>query len=227
MNKVIHKLLFAVLMCGAMTLTSCDELLGTEPDNPSNKVPDEMAETVKLLEQAQQEGALVAITFTYNSEQYQAVFKKVANEYVLQDPSAARTRARLVLPADDGLVVILTDNDIEKGILTFTATNAKTNECVLQAQIDTGTCDYRTSSPNNQATLDDFSVCSPESNKYSSLPISPTKNKKKNEADYLIRNQKYYICEYIVADGNIAQVMLSDKSEQSISHAPACAREAT
>ena len=124
-------------MCGAMTLTSCDELLGTEPDNPSNKVPDEMAETVKLLEQAQQEGALVAITFTYNSEQYQAVFKKVANEYVLQDPSAARTRARLVLPADDGLVVILTDNDIEKGILTFTATNAKTNECVLQAQIST------------------------------------------------------------------------------------------
>ena len=47
------------------------------------------------------------------------------------------------------------------------------------------------------------------------------------EADYLIRNQKYYICEYIVADGNIAQVMLSDRSEQSISHAPACAREAT
>ena len=63
--------------------------------------------------------------------------RKVGDKYVLQDPSAARTRARLVLPADDGLVVILTDNDIEKGILTFTATNAKTNECVLQAQIST------------------------------------------------------------------------------------------
>lgn len=252
MNKVIHKLLFAALMCGTMTLTSCDEILGTEPDNPSNKVPDEVTETVELLEQAQQEGAHVAITFTYNGEQYQAIFKKVGNDYVLQDPSAARTRGHLVNPFEDMFSVELEVHTASDGTITFTVVD-KERKCILQADINTKTCEYKSYSPNNQATLDDFSICAPEAAQYTAIPIYPTRNdnnevkptKAKLEcsnnvmkidetcdlkvaytptdatsfaSNTLIKKQEYYICEYIVADGRVAQIMLSDKSDQSFSH---------
>ena len=107
MKRILNQFLFAAaLVCGAMSVSSCqgliDAVLGEHVDNPTQPTttpkdpstnPAAAAKATDLLADAQKEGATVVFWFTYEDEVYRAVFKKVGDDYVLQNGDAASTRA--------------------------------------------------------------------------------------------------------------------------------------
>lgn len=118
MKRIFHKLLRAslvVMLC--MSFASCEEFLAIfEDDNPvvnpdtgngggnnentennennDGLTPEQLALAKKLLAEALEEGAVVTIQFTYEGADYEATFKRIGGEYVLQTPSSARTNRR-------------------------------------------------------------------------------------------------------------------------------------
>lgn len=94
MRKKINQLfLVAALMCGAISMTSCQGLIDAivgSTDNPSEvKVdvdkltPEQIAQAVKLLEDVQKEGAQLTVSFTYKTVDYDATFEKKGDDYEL------------------------------------------------------------------------------------------------------------------------------------------------
>ena len=147
-------------------LTSCDVIVNVDnPVNPKeptnedptadNRTPAEVAKATKLMADAFKEGALVNFTFTYEGVEYEVEFKKVGDEYVLQNlaPAPARARAATRLVIDQNfraqlqelmdkanekfLRATITSKDMIQTYLQFTADeNGKVNimngtECKL------------------------------------------------------------------------------------------------
>ena len=141
MNKTFYKILFAAaLMCGAMTVTSCDDFT-SNTDNPTptptpTPTPDPQPSPEELIEQAKQlladaleDGAEVNISFTYNGKTYQASFKRENDTYVLQ--SALGDGLDATLLEVDGATAQDPDNFI------FTIQDKTSGETLLQVFIDT------------------------------------------------------------------------------------------
>ena len=103
-QKINQLFLVAALLCGAMSLGSCqgliDAIVGEHADNPTQPTPTPtptptpaaVVKATDLLQEAQKEGAIITIWYHYEGELYRAVFKKVGDEYVRQN-SVAGTRA--------------------------------------------------------------------------------------------------------------------------------------
>ena len=114
MKQIINKLLLvAALMGGAMTMTSCSDLLEaffgqvddpTKPDpkpdpNGDPRTPEEVEKAKKLMADAFKDGAVVGIYFNYDSIVHETEFKKKGDEYVhdtteMDSVSSARAATR-------------------------------------------------------------------------------------------------------------------------------------
>ena len=138
MNKTFYKILFAAaLMCGAMTVTSCGDYSNTDNPTPTptptptpQPSPEELIEQAKqLLADAQEEGAVVNVTFTYNGKTYKTTFKRINGQYVLQGPVGDGLDATLQEVA--GATAQAPDNFI------FTIQDKTSGETLLQVFINT------------------------------------------------------------------------------------------
>ena len=110
-----------LLLCAGTGFTSCEEELGNEdvpliPDINPEKDPDgALRQVISLLEEAQQEGSVVSISYTFNGKERVSTFKRENNKYVLQ---AYPTRADGDNNPDDEFTPYLTligsdDNPVE------------------------------------------------------------------------------------------------------------------
>ena len=134
MLRTIQKLcLFAVLLCGATTLTSCDDILdaifgpvdnpATNDDSKDNssmsaeEFAKQLPQTQQLLDEAQNEGSVLSIYFTYEGVDYVAHFKKVGDDFVLLKPSeidggsGGKTRSILTVRSGDGRTTVFVENN--------------------------------------------------------------------------------------------------------------------
>ena len=80
MKKSIQNLMMvAALVCGTMSMTSCDEIMETifgEWDKPAT--PETIVKATDLLKEAQKEGANVVFWYHYEGGLFYAVFKRWA-----------------------------------------------------------------------------------------------------------------------------------------------------
>ena len=140
MNKTFYKILFAAaLMGGAMTVTSCGDYSNTDNPTPAptptptptpQPSPEELIEQAKqLLADAQEDGAVVSVSFTYNGKTYTATFKRVNGVYMLQGTLGDNLDASL--QEVEGLSAQDPDNFI------FTIQNKTTGETLMQVFINT------------------------------------------------------------------------------------------
>ena len=133
MNKSLKALFMAsmlpvMMLMAAVTLTSCegmlDDIFGewSRPTNQQNNEPTEdeieaaqIREAVALLEEAQKEGSITTMYFTVSGTDYEATFKKVGTEFVLQElkSTKAATRAGDDLEAKLELIEVEDDGDDE------------------------------------------------------------------------------------------------------------------
>ena len=117
-----------MMLMAAVTLTSCegmlDDIFGewSRPTNQQNNEPTEdeieaaqLAEAVAMLEEAQKEGSITTMYFTVSGTDYEATFKKVGTEFVLQElkSTKAATRAGDDLEAKLELIEVEDDGDDE------------------------------------------------------------------------------------------------------------------
>ena len=97
MKRILNQLMMvAALMGGAMSLTSC--LFG-EVDNPIGKTEaeieiEQVKEVVALLEEAQETGSLTSMYYTLGDTDYEAVFKKEGDSFVLQELKSNKAATR-------------------------------------------------------------------------------------------------------------------------------------
>lgn len=97
MKKILNQLMMvAALMGGAMSVTSC--LFG-EVDNPVGKTEaeieiEQVKEVVALLEEAQETGSLTSMYYTLGDTDYEAVFKKEGDQFVLQELKSDKAATR-------------------------------------------------------------------------------------------------------------------------------------
>ena len=133
MNKSLKALFMAsmlpvMMLMAAVTLTSCegtlDDIFGewSRPTNQQNNEPTEdeieaaqIREAVAMLEEAQKEGSITTMYFTVSGTDYEATFKKVGTEFVLQElkSTKAATRAGDDLEAKLELIEVEDDGDDE------------------------------------------------------------------------------------------------------------------
>ena len=133
MNKSLKALFMTsmlpvMMLMAAVTLTSCegmlDDIFGewSRPTNQQNNEPTEdeieaaqLAEAVAMLEEAQKEGSITTMYFTVSGTDYEATFKKVGTEFVLQElkSTKAATRAGDDLEAKLELIEVEDDGDDE------------------------------------------------------------------------------------------------------------------
>ena len=133
MNKSLKALFMTsmlpvMMLMAAVTLTSCegmlDDIFGewSRPTNQQNNEPTEdeieaaqIREAVALLEEAQKEGSITTMYFTVSGTDYEATFKKVGTEFVLQElkSTKAATRAGDDLEAKLELIEVEDDGDDE------------------------------------------------------------------------------------------------------------------
>ena len=117
-----------MMLMAAVTLTSCegtlDDIFGewSRPTNQQNNEPTEdeieaaqIREAVAMLEEAQKEGSITTMYFTVSGTDYEATFKKVGTEFVLQElkSTKAATRAGDDLEAKLELIEVEDDGDDE------------------------------------------------------------------------------------------------------------------
>ena len=140
MNKTFYKILFAAaLMGGAMTVTSCGDYSNTDNPTPAptptptptpQPSPEELIEQAKqLLADAQEDGAVVSVSFTYNGKTYTAKKKKENGVYMLKGTLGDNLDASL--QEVEGLSAQDPDNFI------FTIQNKTTGETLMQVFINT------------------------------------------------------------------------------------------
>ena len=96
-----------MILMAAVTLTSCegtlDDIFGewSRPTGQQNNEPTEdeieaaqIREAVALLEEAQKEGSITTMYFTVSGTDYEATFKKVGTEFVLQELKSTKAATR-------------------------------------------------------------------------------------------------------------------------------------
>lgn len=141
MKRNLNQLFFAVaLMCGAMTVTSCqgliDAVLGHEdtPVQPTSTLSAEelaekqlIAELVEMVNEAQEEGSVTTLNLTLDGVEYPFTFKMVNGQFVLQTATAAGTRGEEdnSLASVDG---VLAKYDIEVKALSRNESEKINNE---------------------------------------------------------------------------------------------------
>ena len=140
MNKTFYKILFAAaLMGGAMTVTSCGDYSNTDNPTPAptptptptpQPSPEELIEQAKqLLADAQEDGAVVSVSFTYNGKTYTATFKRVNGVYMLQGTLGDNL--------DASLQEVEGQSDQDPDNFIFTIQNKTTGETLMQVFINT------------------------------------------------------------------------------------------
>lgn len=140
MNKTFYKILFAAaLMGGAMTVTSCGDYSNTDNPTPAptptptptpQPSPEELIEQAKqLLADAQEDGAVVSVSFTYNGKTYTATFKRVNGVYMLQ--------GTLGDDLDASLQEVESQSAQDPDNFIFTIQNKTTGETLMQVFINT------------------------------------------------------------------------------------------
>ena len=118
-----------------------------EGDDVGPSEEEEKAEAIKLLNDAQKEGALVSMYFTLNDQDYVASFKLVDGEYVLQEPTGSsgdlnqwsnKGNVKLSLK----LVDIPSTGADTSTLLSFTMVDKATDKTIMQCLVDTQTASY-------------------------------------------------------------------------------------
>ena len=124
--KKMKNLLTMILLSLTMCVTSCDNSVG---------VPDKPAEPEVTLEDALNEGTVVAFTFNLNDEEFYVAFVRVGDTYELLDFDKAQTRAEEpVITEKDCEFSMVHDKDNNQ--IKFTVKEKKTSGLVLTAVID-------------------------------------------------------------------------------------------
>ena len=119
-------LLTMILLSLTMCVTSCDNSVG---------VPDKPAEPEVTLEDALNDGTVVAFTFNLNDEEFYVAFVRVGDTYELLDFDKAQTRAEEpVITEKDCEFSMVHDKDNNQ--IKFTVKEKKTSGLVLTAVID-------------------------------------------------------------------------------------------
>ena len=124
--KKMKNLLTMILLSLTMCVTSCDNSVG---------VPDKPAEPEVTLEDALNDGTVVAFTFNLNDEEFYVAFVRVGDTYELLDFDKAQTRAEeSVITEKDCEFSMVHDKDNNQ--IKFTVKEKKTSGLVLTAVID-------------------------------------------------------------------------------------------
>ena len=115
-----------ILLSLTMCVTSCDNSVG---------VPDKPAEPEVTLEDALNDGTVVAFTFNLNDEEFYVAFVRVGDTYELLDFDKAQTRAEepVITEKDCEFSMV---HDKENNQIKFTVKEKKTSGLVLTAVID-------------------------------------------------------------------------------------------
>ena len=124
--KKMKNLLTMILLSLTMCVTSCDNSVG---------VPDKPAEPEVTLEDALNDGTVVAFTFNLNDAEFYVDFVRVGDTYELLDFDKAQTRAEEpVITEKDCEFSMVHDKDNNQ--IKFTVKEKKTSGLVLTAVID-------------------------------------------------------------------------------------------
>ena len=124
--KKMKNFLTMILLSLTMCVTSCDNSVG---------VPDKPAEPEVTLEDALNDGTVVAFTFNLNDEEFYVAFVRVGDTYELLDFDKAQTRAEEpVITEKDCEFSMVHDKDNNQ--IKFTVKEKKTSGLVLTAVID-------------------------------------------------------------------------------------------
>ena len=124
--KKMKNLLTMILLSLTMCVTSCDNSVG---------VPDKPAEPEVTLEDALNDGTVVAMAFNLNGEDFYVAFVRVGDTYELLDFDKAQTRAEEpVITEKDCEFSMVHDKDNNQ--IKFTVKEKKTSGLVLTAVID-------------------------------------------------------------------------------------------
>ena len=124
--KKMKNFLTMILLSLTMCVTSCDNSVG---------VPDKPAEPEVTLEDALNDGTVVAFTFNLNDEEFYVAFVRVGDTYELLDFDKAQTRAEepVITEKDCEFSMV---HDKENNQIKFTVKEKKTSGLVLTAVID-------------------------------------------------------------------------------------------
>lgn len=157
MKKSIQNLMMvAALVCGTMSMTSCDEIMETifgEWDKPAT--PETIVKATDLLKEAQKEGAIVAFWFYYEGDLYNVVFKKVGDEYVYQEGgncNKASTRGSVVETQLTTELLKLKGDGADLGFNVYSADDAgNKNDPIILCKVYSSTAEVKqkTNSPDN------------------------------------------------------------------------------
>ena len=155
MKRILNQLfLAAALMCGAMSMTSCQGLIDavfgehtgsssgstTKPVTPEELTEEEaekqlIAEAVALLEEAQQEGSLTTLTLTLDGEEYPFTFKMENGQFVLQTSAGTRGNVNEALSKYD--VTLGEAGEVYLHYVTWSGNNAAIeSEHILRISAD-------------------------------------------------------------------------------------------
>ena len=131
MVKVKNWMMAAILVCGASVLTSC-----SQSDTPVN--PDEYMVT---LEDAFNDGTLVAFTFNLNGEDYYVIFVRVGDDYELLDYGLMNDNGSAMTRADEPVISeqdceFTMEYDKANNVIKFTVKEKNTSDLVLTAFVD-------------------------------------------------------------------------------------------
>ena len=122
MKHLTKWMLAAILLCGIIVPTSCGKA-----DNP--------AEPEVTLEDALNNGTIVAFTFSVNNEEFYVAFVRVGDTYELLDYGKAMTRGDEPTITEKDCDFIM-EHDKANNVLKFTVKEKTTSDLVLTAFID-------------------------------------------------------------------------------------------
>ena len=166
MKRMMQWMIAAILICGANVLTSC-----SQSDTPGN--PDEYMVT---LEDALNDGTIVAFTFNLDGEDFYVVFVRVGDTYELLDIGkiGALTRADEPTISENDCEFTM-EHDKANNLLTFTVKEKKTGDLILTAIFDIKQSIFEVIPGNSQFKVTGFKM------KVSDVEI--TQMLKENEGD--------------------------------------------
>ena len=146
----------AALVCGTMSMTSCDEIMETifgEWDKPAT--PKTIVKATDLLKEAQKEGANVVFWYHYEGGLFYAVFKKVGDVYVYQEGgncNKASTRGSVVYTQLTPELLELKGDEADLGFNVYSADDAgNKNDPIILCKVFSSTAEVKqkTNCPNN------------------------------------------------------------------------------
>ena len=123
-------MLAAILICGATVLTSC-----SQSDTPVK------SEKKVTLEDALNDGTLVAFTFNLNGEDYYVIFVRVGDTYEFLDYGLINNNGNAMTRADEPTIteedcVFTMEYDKANNVIKFTVKEKNTSDLVLTALVD-------------------------------------------------------------------------------------------